>query len=69
MKVVVRSSSLFFTLLSIILDVPIQRTKRSGTSDGTGTAKDSTHVTGASEKFSDEREAVTVAAPRGSGSP
>ena len=29
MKVVVRSSSLLFTLLSIILHVPIQRVKRS----------------------------------------
>ena len=33
MKVVVRSSSLFFTLLSIVLHVPITRVKRNGVSE------------------------------------
>lgn len=36
MKVVVRSSSLLFTLLSIILQVPIQRVKRDGAKPDSG---------------------------------
>lgn len=45
MKVVVRSSSLLFTLLSIILHVPIQRVKRSTAGDESAAGKDSKRVT------------------------
>jgi len=41
MKVVVRSSSLLFTLLSIILHVPIQRVKRTTAADESAAEKDS----------------------------
>ena len=41
MKVVVRSSSLLFTLLSIILHVPIQRVKRTAAADESAARKDS----------------------------
>lgn len=40
MKVVVRSSSLLFTLLSIVLNVPIQRVKRSGAESAPAAGKD-----------------------------
>ncbi len=45
MKVVVRSSSLLFTLLSIILHVPIQRVKRTGAEGVPSAGEDSIGVT------------------------
>ena len=44
MKVVVRSSSLLFTLLSIILHVPIQRVKQRTAGDQSAPGKDSERV-------------------------
>jgi len=67
MKVVVRSSSLLFTLLSIVLDVPIQRVKRSVEGNGSRPAKDSKLVTEASQTLIPKHEAMTVAAERSSG--
>lgn len=45
MKVVVRSSSLLFTLLSIVLHVPIQRVRRSGAESAPPAGTDSSRLT------------------------
>lgn len=45
MKIVVRSSSLLFTLLSIVLHVPIQRVKRDAVSDAPLPEKEPASVT------------------------
>ena len=45
MKIVVRSSSLLFTLLSIVLHVPIQRVKRGAVKDPLLAEKESSSVT------------------------
>jgi hypothetical protein len=44
MKVVVRSSSLLFTLLSIVLHVPIQRVKRRGAESAPAAGRDSSRA-------------------------
>jgi len=54
MKVVVRSSSLLFTLLSIILHVPIQRVKRSTAADESAAEKDPKRETETQYRISPE---------------
>ena len=54
MKVVLRSSSLLFTLLSIILHVPIQRVKRSTAVDESATEKDPKRETETQYRISPE---------------
>jgi len=63
MKVVVRSSSLLFTLLSIILHVPIQRVKRSGEESSPSVGKDSGGVT-AIPRVPAQKEVLVVTGSR-----
>ncbi len=63
MKVVVRSSSLLFTLLSIILHVPIQRVKRSGAESAPAAGKDSSRVTEI-PRVPPQKEVLVVAGSR-----
>jgi len=63
MKVVVRSSSLLFTLLSIILHVPIQRVKRSGAEGAPSAGKDSGGVT-AIPRVPPQKEVLVVTGSR-----
>ena len=63
MKVVVRSSSLLFTLLSIILHVPIQRVKRGAALDATLPDNESSSVAGGRSRQShtpEENEPVVT---------
>ena len=63
MKVVVRSSSLLFTLLSIILHVPIQRVKRGPALDAPLAENESSSVTEGRSRQShtrDENEPVVT---------